>query len=148
MTGSTWLVPRDWFHVIGSRWLVPLDWLHVIGCPFQYDGYTSCPLLTKKGQCIMAEFGYDGQVLETLPINQANPMRFTYFLKVHMMPTLYWKMLLKWVVTLTTMTILSRPSGNALLPEINTTERRLSSRDCKIPTIFARLTTNMLWIPV
>ncbi|KAK2178927.1 hypothetical protein NP493_523g01013 [Ridgeia piscesae] len=60
-----------------------------------YNGYTSCPLLTKKGFCIMAEFGYDGKVLETFPYNQAMPSRSAYLLKVYFMPLLYWYMMLK-----------------------------------------------------
>jgi sulfide:quinone oxidoreductase len=31
----------------------------------RYDGYSSCPLVTKKGACMMMEFGYDGKIMET-----------------------------------------------------------------------------------
>jgi sulfide:quinone oxidoreductase len=31
----------------------------------KYDGYTSCPLVTRKGACMMMEFGYGGKILET-----------------------------------------------------------------------------------
>ncbi|KAI0231779.1 hypothetical protein LSAT2_017855 [Lamellibrachia satsuma] len=43
----------------------------------------------------MAEFGYDGKVMETFPLNQAVPRRSAYMLKVYAMPILYWYMLLK-----------------------------------------------------
>lgn len=60
-----------------------------------YDGYTSCPLLTKKGACILAEFGFDGKVLETFPINQAKERWTMYHLKADLMPQLYWHGLVK-----------------------------------------------------
>ncbi|KAI0211237.1 Sulfide:quinone oxidoreductase, mitochondrial [Lamellibrachia satsuma] len=63
----------------------------------KYDGYTACPLITKKGLCILAEFGYDGKLMETFPCNQAVPRRIAYLLKVYAMPLLYWYMLLKGV---------------------------------------------------
>jgi sulfide:quinone oxidoreductase len=31
----------------------------------RYDGYSSCPLVTKQGACMMMEFGYNGRILET-----------------------------------------------------------------------------------
>ena len=43
----------------------------------------------------MAEFGYDGKVMETFPFNQAVPRRSAYLLKVYAMPILYWYMLLR-----------------------------------------------------
>ncbi len=61
----------------------------------QYDGYTSCPLVTKKGSCILAEFGYDGSILETFPVNQAKERHTSYMLKAHIMPQMYWHGLLK-----------------------------------------------------
>ena len=39
--------------------------------PDSYNGYTSCPLTVGDGKLVLAEFGYDGAILETLPINQA-----------------------------------------------------------------------------
>ncbi|CAF4347159.1 unnamed protein product, partial [Rotaria magnacalcarata] len=32
----------------------------------KYDGYTSCPLVTGYNKCILAEFDFDGNPLETL----------------------------------------------------------------------------------
>lgn len=31
----------------------------------KYDGYTSCPLVISKNEVILAEFGYDGKILES-----------------------------------------------------------------------------------
>ena len=36
----------------------------------QYDGYTSCPLVTGKGRLVLAEFDYNGNPLETFPFDQ------------------------------------------------------------------------------
>ena len=37
---------------------------------FQYDGYTSCPLVTGYGKLILAEFNFNGEPLETFPFDQ------------------------------------------------------------------------------
>lgn len=36
----------------------------------QYDGYTSCPLITGYGKTILAEFDFDASPLETFPFDQ------------------------------------------------------------------------------
>ena len=36
----------------------------------QYDGYTSCPLITGYGKTILAEFDFDAAPLETFPFDQ------------------------------------------------------------------------------
>lgn len=61
----------------------------------KYDGYTSCPLVINRHQVILAEFGYDGKILETFPIDQSKPRLSMYWLKVHLMPFLYWNFLVK-----------------------------------------------------
>lgn len=63
----------------------------------QYNGYTSCPLVTSYNTVILAEFDYNLQPLETFPINQAKEMRTMYHLKADFMPQLYWHGLLKYV---------------------------------------------------
>ena len=42
----------------------------------QYDGYTSCPLVTGPGECILAEFdnSVPPQPMETFPFNQVRPI--------------------------------------------------------------------------
>ncbi|KAL9837502.1 sulfide:quinone oxidoreductase, mitochondrial [Geothlypis trichas] len=61
----------------------------------KYDGYTSCPLVTAYNKVILAEFDYNGQPLETFPIDQSKERRTMYHMKADMMPVLYWNALLK-----------------------------------------------------
>ncbi|UJR37096.1 hypothetical protein I4U23_029800 [Adineta vaga] len=61
----------------------------------KYDGYTSCPLVTGFNKCILAEFDFDGNPLETLPIDQGKERFLSYVLKKDVMPSLYWNMLIK-----------------------------------------------------
>ncbi len=44
----------------------------------RYNGYASCPLVTGQGTVILAEFGYDGEVMETFPVDQAQE-RFSMY---------------------------------------------------------------------
>lgn len=60
-----------------------------------YDGYASCPLVTGYGKCILAEFDYNLQPLETFPINQGKEYYFTYLLKAYFFPFIYWNLMLK-----------------------------------------------------
>jgi len=61
----------------------------------QYDGYTSCPLLVNRNKVMLAEFGYDGLVLETFPVDQRVPRRTMYLITSYMMPLIYWKLLVR-----------------------------------------------------
>lgn len=61
----------------------------------EYNGYTSCPLTVSSKKVILAEFGYDGTILETFPFDQRKPRRSMFFMKAHLLPTIYWKLLLK-----------------------------------------------------
>ncbi|XP_028814423.1 sulfide:quinone oxidoreductase, mitochondrial isoform X2 [Denticeps clupeoides] len=61
----------------------------------KYDGYTSCPLVTSYNTVILAEFDYNGQPLETFPIDQGKERRLMYYMKADVMPQLYWHGLLK-----------------------------------------------------
>ncbi|XP_051976157.1 sulfide:quinone oxidoreductase, mitochondrial-like [Xyrauchen texanus] len=60
-----------------------------------YNGYTSCPLVTSYNTVILAEFDYDGQPLETFPVDQSKESRIMYHMKADVMPHLYWHGLLK-----------------------------------------------------
>ena len=60
-----------------------------------YDGYASCPLVTGYGKVILAEFGYDGKILETFPFDQARERYSMYALKAHALPALYWNGMLR-----------------------------------------------------
>jgi len=63
----------------------------------QYEGYTSCPLVTGRKSCILAEFDFQAppQPLETFPVNQAKERSTMYMMKAHVMPHLYWHGLVK-----------------------------------------------------
>lgn len=75
-----------------SKMLIPNI---LIFCMLQYDGYTSCPLVTSYNTVILAEFDYDGQPLETFPVDQSKESRVMYHMKADIMPHLYWHGLLK-----------------------------------------------------
>lgn len=59
-----------------------------------YDGYASCPLVTGYGKCILAEFDYTLQPLETFPFSQDKERYSMYVLKKDFMPELYWHLML------------------------------------------------------
>jgi len=61
----------------------------------RYDGYASCPLVTGYGKVILAEFGYDGVIMETFPFDQARERYSMYALKAHALPNLYWHGMLR-----------------------------------------------------
>lgn len=60
-----------------------------------YSGYTACPLVTGYNKGIMAEFDFDFNPLETLPIDQGKERYISYYLKKDVMPFLYWNLMLK-----------------------------------------------------
>lgn len=61
----------------------------------QYDGYTSCPLVTGYGKLILAEFDYNGNPKETFPFDQSKERYSMYLLKKYILPLFYWKGMLK-----------------------------------------------------
>ncbi|XP_064169343.1 sulfide:quinone oxidoreductase, mitochondrial isoform X2 [Anguilla rostrata] len=61
----------------------------------KYDGYTSCPLVTSYKTVILAEFDYNGEPLETFPVDQSKESRIMYHMKADLMPHLYWHGLLR-----------------------------------------------------
>jgi sulfide:quinone oxidoreductase len=60
-----------------------------------YDGYSSCPLVTGFGKVILAEFGYDGKLMPSFPIDATVERKSMWILKRHMLPILYWNGMLK-----------------------------------------------------
>lgn len=60
-----------------------------------YDGYTSCPLITGSNSCILAEFDYNLDPLETFPVNQGKERKSMYQVKANLLPFVYWRMMLK-----------------------------------------------------
>lgn len=67
-----------------------------------YEGYGSCPLTVERGKIVLAEFGYGGKLMPTLPfINGEKPSRVAWFLKEKLLPSIYWNLMLKgreWLV--------------------------------------------------
>jgi NADPH-dependent 2,4-dienoyl-CoA reductase/sulfur reductase-like enzyme len=61
----------------------------------EYDGYTSCPLLTGENKVLLAEFKYGGVPKETfgnlLGIDQGVPRKAFYYLKKDFFPWVYGK---------------------------------------------------------
>lgn len=64
----------------------------------QYNGYGSCPLTVERGKIVLAEFGYGGKIIPSLPtalLNGKRPTRAAWFLKAVMLPWIYWNAMLK-----------------------------------------------------
>jgi sulfide:quinone oxidoreductase len=61
----------------------------------KYQGYASCPLVLDRSHVMLAEFGYEGKLMETFPFNQAKPRRTMWWLKRYVLPVLYWNFMLK-----------------------------------------------------
>lgn len=69
-----------------------------------YNGYTSCPLVISKSEVILAEFGYDGKIMETFSsetgqfpyslIGQEGKLqrKLFYWMKEQMFPSVYWNL--------------------------------------------------------
>ncbi|XWN34148.1 MAG: TIGR01244 family sulfur transferase [Devosia sp.] len=63
-----------------------------------YDGYGSCPLTVERGKIVLAEFGYGGKLLPSFPrwVNDGTkPTRLAWMLKERLLPTLYWRAMLR-----------------------------------------------------
>lgn len=63
-----------------------------------YDGYGSCPLTVEKGKIVLAEFGYGGKLLPSMPawINDGtSPTRAAWWLKTKLLPPIYFDLMLK-----------------------------------------------------
>ncbi|OTF71925.1 sulfide:quinone oxidoreductase, mitochondrial-like protein [Euroglyphus maynei] len=60
-----------------------------------YDGYTSCPIVTGNNRCIMAEFDYQLEPLETFPFDQSKERTIMFYMKKDILPFVYWNGMLK-----------------------------------------------------
>ncbi len=63
-----------------------------------YDGYGSCPLTVERGKIVLAEFGYGGELMPSMPrwlIDGTRPSRLAWYLKEWMLPPIYWKAMLR-----------------------------------------------------
>lgn len=63
--------------------------------PARYDGYASCPLVTGYGRLILAEFGYDGVIMETMPFDQSQERYTMWATKAYALPRMYWHGMLR-----------------------------------------------------
>lgn len=61
----------------------------------KYDGYTSCPLVTGYDKCILAEFDFKLDALETFPFNQGKERTSMFYVKRDLLPTIYWNLFLR-----------------------------------------------------
>jgi sulfide:quinone oxidoreductase len=65
-----------------------------------YDGYGACPLTVERGKVILAEFGYNGKLLPTFPLDGTKPRRSAWWLKTSLLPKVYWEYMLRGKETL------------------------------------------------
>lgn len=61
----------------------------------RYDGYASCPLVTSRKTVMLAEFGYDGKLMPTFPLDPSKERRSMYYLERYGLPALYWHGMLR-----------------------------------------------------
>ncbi|MCA9836676.1 MAG: NAD(P)/FAD-dependent oxidoreductase [Trueperaceae bacterium] len=67
-----------------------LHLMHQEALTEQYNGYSSCPLVTAKGKLVLAEFVYGNQYKPTFPIDQTKERLDMYLLKRFVLPIMYW----------------------------------------------------------
>ncbi|RXG54421.1 Sulfide:quinone oxidoreductase, mitochondrial [Armadillidium vulgare] len=60
-----------------------------------YDGYTACPLVTGYSTCIMAEFDYTTNPIETFPFDQRKERKSMFLTKRDVLPFVYWNSMLR-----------------------------------------------------
>jgi sulfide:quinone oxidoreductase len=61
----------------------------------EYDGYSSCPLVTGYGSLILAEFDYNSVPVESFPFDQSQERFSMYMLKAYVLPQMYWNGMLR-----------------------------------------------------
>ncbi len=60
-----------------------------------YNGYASCPIVTRYGRMVLAEFDYHNNPTPSFPINMAKERYSMWVLKKYGLPWLYWNKMLK-----------------------------------------------------
>lgn len=60
-----------------------------------YDGYSSCPLITGFGKVILAEFGYEGKLMPSFPLDMTKERRSMWLLKKYLLPKMYWNAMMR-----------------------------------------------------
>ena len=78
--------------VVVSHLLADMDGVQ---SSLKYDGYASCPLITGFGKVVLAEFGYDGALMPSFPMNPAKESRLMWWLKTIGLPKMYWYFMLR-----------------------------------------------------
>lgn len=63
--------------------------------PTRYDGYGACPLTVERGKIVLAEFGYNGKLLPTFPLDGTRPNHLAWLLKKYVLPRVYWDCMLR-----------------------------------------------------
>jgi sulfide:quinone oxidoreductase len=66
-----------------------------LGSNPSYDGYGSCPIVTRYGRMVLAEFDYDNHATPSFPFEMAKERRSMWFLKKYLLPWFYWNRMLK-----------------------------------------------------
>jgi sulfide:quinone oxidoreductase len=62
----------------------------------RYNGYTACPVITGYGRLLLAEFDLNNKLTPTFPFLDPKKEHYSYWLLMrHLMPYLYWNMILK-----------------------------------------------------
>jgi hypothetical protein len=57
-----------------------------------FDGYTSCPLITREGSAMLIEFDYEGRLTPSLPmIEPLQDSFFAWLMKYRMLKPAYWR---------------------------------------------------------
>ncbi|MBP6624164.1 MAG: NAD(P)/FAD-dependent oxidoreductase [Chitinophagaceae bacterium] len=59
-----------------------------------YTGYSACPIPTKYGKLMLAEFDYSNTPTMTFPFDQTKPRWSMWMLKTKILPWLYWNKIL------------------------------------------------------
>ncbi len=92
---KTMAAARKQAPIVASNILAQLEGSNAIA---NYDGYGACPLTVEKGKVVLAEFGYGGKLLPSLPtwvLNGTKATRAAWFMKDSLLPNVYWNQMLK-----------------------------------------------------
>ena len=92
---KTMAAARKQAPIVASNILAQMEGSNAIA---NYDGYGACPLTVEKGKVVLAEFGYGGKLLPSLPtwmLNGTKATRAAWFMKDSLLPNVYWNQMLK-----------------------------------------------------
>ena len=78
--------------VVAVNLLATLDGKPMSG---RYQGYGACPLTVEKGKVILAEFGYQGALQPSFPLDPTKARSSYWWLKSKAMPRIYFDLMLK-----------------------------------------------------